>query len=161
MTKQPFVDIFDAARKGTIADVRYCVEEQGADVNTDNGKCEGTPLHVAAGFNSVDVLEYLISQGADVNAKSMCGCTPLHTAALWNPNVDVVQYLISMGADVNATSKFGDTPLYQAVIALHDGVEVLQYLISQGADVNAKRPLSVANTEERKRILREAMANNQ
>ena len=153
-----FEDIFEAAKSGSVEDVRHFVENEGVDVNVNvaHRTCAGTPLHTAAGFNSVDVLEYLISQGANVNAQGSCGCTPLHTASFYNPNVEILRYLVSQGADINATNKFNQTPLYQAAIALHDSVEILQYLISQGADVNSVYVLCGDNEEGKESILREA-----
>jgi hypothetical protein len=97
----------------------------------------------------VEVLEYLVSLGADIEAKENAhDCTPLHLAAQWNPNVEVLEYLISQGADVNTKNKSGHTALHEAAIN-NSNVEVFEYLISKGADVNMKNrhgetPLHVA-----------------
>ena len=39
-----------------------------------------TPLHFAAGYNRVGVVEFLLSKGADVHAKDKGGLVPLHNA---------------------------------------------------------------------------------
>jgi ankyrin repeat protein len=51
-----------------------------ADVNAkdDTG---GTPLHLAAKYDSRDVAELLLANGADVDSKNIKGWTPLHVAA--------------------------------------------------------------------------------
>ena len=157
ITDAPF-DIFSAAEKGTVQDMQSCVS-QGASVRMKTPLGE-TPLHRAALYNSnVEVVKYLVSQGADVSAKDSGGVTPLHQAALGNSNVEIVKYLVSQGADIHAKTQLGGTPLHQAA-GYNSNVEILKYLISQGADVNAKynngkTPLDLADTEEKKSILRE------
>jgi tankyrase len=37
-----------------------------------------TPLHFAAGYNRLQVVEYLLSLGADVTARDKGGLVPLH-----------------------------------------------------------------------------------
>jgi len=151
-----FANIFEAAKSGSVEDVKYFIEELGFGVNMKNERNE-TPLHIATGYNSLEVLQYLVSQGADVNAKSNdCASTPLHSAAFRNSSIEVLQYLISQGADVNATDHWNQTPLYFAAIALHDSVDILQYLLSQGADVNSVYVLCGDNEEGKRRIMREA-----
>jgi len=135
--QSPFKDIFEAAEKGTIEDVRYFVERKGVDVNAKDER-DRTPLHYAATGNlNVEVLQYLIYKGADVNTKDDGDWTPLHWAARGNSNVEVLQYLVSHGADVNAKDNQGDTPLHKAA-SNNFNIAVLNYLISQGVDVNAK-----------------------
>ncbi|MDR0327164.1 MAG: ankyrin repeat domain-containing protein [Planctomycetaceae bacterium] len=165
--QSPFVDIFEAARMGTVQDVDFFVKK-GADVNARNDDGH-IPLHLASVQNSnIEVLRCLVSLGADVNAKNRWGSTPLfeavaHLDGAHHPyvkvNVEVLRCLVSLGADVNTKNQF-NTPLHEAVLR-DPNVESVKFLISQGADVNAKdhdgkTPLDVANTEEKKAILRAA-----
>jgi len=84
----------------------------------------------------IDIVGLLRSNGADVNALSKDGRTPLHLAVSWN-NKDIADLLIRNAADVNAgNGKYG-TPLFEA--AFRASTEMAQFLISKGADVNATK----------------------
>ncbi len=49
----------------------------------------------------LEVVKYLKSVGADINAKSNNSYTPLHSASQ-NGHLEVVKYLKSVGADIHA-----------------------------------------------------------
>jgi ankyrin repeat protein len=89
-----------------------------------------TTLHWAAWNGRKEVAEFLLSQGAKVNARDEHGHTPLHCAAMWNKK-DIVELLIEHGADVNATDNEGRTPLHYA--AWDDHIEVVEMLRNCGA----------------------------
>lgn len=40
-----------------------------------------TPLHLAAGYNNVEVAEFLLQSRADVNAQDKGGLIPMHNAS--------------------------------------------------------------------------------
>jgi len=70
-----------------------------------------------------EVVEILVSGGADVNVKDEFGRTPLHRAVVAG-NVEIVKLLVSKGADVNSKAVYfleGDwvsvTPLERAMAA--------------------------------------------
>lgn len=170
----PYEDIFKAAIKGTIDDVKYFIDELGIDVNAGNKevwepprmtgastysnyhRCgydvccvDFSPLHMAVAHNNIDIIKYLISIGANVNArnrgvieneyygsKGSDGWTPLHMAAINNHNTEVIEYLISQGADIKTRNTYGATLLHVAA-HYNNSIEVLKYLISQGLDVDA------------------------
>jgi len=56
----------------------------------------------------------LLDHGADVNAKTNQGDTPLHYAS-WRFEYDLAELLVAKGADINATDKDGQTPLAYAM----------------------------------------------
>ena len=90
-----------------------------------------TALHEVAGEHYVKMVELLIANGADVNAKNDSGITPLHLAA-YEQNV---QLLIDNGAMVNVRSDLGETPLY-LMASEEDGFESMAALLANGADPN-------------------------
>jgi hypothetical protein len=59
--------------------VKWLVEEQGADVNLPDS-WGYTPLHYAAARGGNDLIEYLVSKGADVKAVSVLGQSPVDLA---------------------------------------------------------------------------------
>jgi hypothetical protein len=159
-------DIFEAAEKGTVEDVRYFLDELGIDVNAGSKavweppRMKGasryreysyvvccvdfTPLHVAVSSNpNIDVIKYLISRDANVNAKNKDNInnnkadewTPLHMAAINNPNAEIIAYLLSQGADIKTRNTYGSTLLH-VTVHYNNSIRVIEYLISQGLDVN-------------------------
>jgi ankyrin repeat protein len=64
--------------------------------------------------STIETAKKAINDGADVNAKTRSGYTPLYWAA-YSDQKEVVQLLIAKGADVNAKNKYGDTPLDVAI----------------------------------------------
>ena len=74
---------------------------------------QSTPLHFAAGFNRVEVVEFLLSMGADVQAKDKGGLVPLHNACSYG-HLEVVVSLVTHGANVNAPDLWKFTPLHES-----------------------------------------------
>ena len=106
------------------------------------------------GINTNDLkkVTWALNLGADVNAKTNDGSTPLH----WVGSAVVAKLLIESGADVQAVNDWGFTPLHWASWGGH--TETVNLLIEAGADVNAKgwngeTPLYWANSEEMKALL--------
>ena len=117
--------------------------------NEEALKAENEWEHVKSNKElSKEIIELLITKGADVSAKSDDGWTPLHQAA-YEGHKEIAELLIDKGADVNAMSDIGRTPLYWAADSGYK--EIIELLIAKGADVNAK-------TNDEKTLL--DMANN-
>ena len=62
-----------------LAAVKFLVEEQAADVNQPDS-WGYTPLHYAAASSNNALIEYLVAKGADVNALSVLGQSPVDFA---------------------------------------------------------------------------------
>jgi ankyrin repeat protein len=103
---------------------------QGADVNYKRPSDGVTPLHLIAQNGRAPIGGYLISGGADVNAKDNSGNTPLHWAAQ-NGHLAVVKILVDKGSDVNAKRGDGATPLDLAISK--GNVQLVEYLKRSGA----------------------------
>lgn len=85
---------------------------EGLERKTDDGK---TPLTWAAWHNHFEVVEYLISLEANVNAVDAGNNTALLLACTTKDTESIVDLLIKNGALVNAQNNNGITPLHSAV----------------------------------------------
>ena len=95
-----------------------------------------TPLCVAAAYGNLDILSFLLENGADINAAIRTGgLTPL-MLAVQKYHSNAVNYLLEQGADVNLQDMAGYTALHTA--AACGNYNALRSLIYYGADVNAR-----------------------
>lgn len=105
------VDFWKEATRAIIAD---CLQDMGFVMGfsvNDRNDSGATPLFYAAWLHSnFDVINLLISSGADVNVRDMADETPLHHAAKGNPNPDVITALLEAGADGSLKNANGKTP---------------------------------------------------
>ena len=105
-------------------------------------------LFTAAASGQEEIVWLLLSTGADANAKTSSGETPLMYAVdAYQPRSEPVQYpevvrvLLDYGANVNAQNKNGETALMKAVGSInetgsHESSQTI--LIERGADVNLR-----------------------
>lgn len=71
----------------------------------------GTPLHhYAAQEGKLELVKFLLNNGANIEAKDVNGSTPLLYAVQEN-RLDVVRFLVGRGANINAGNNFDQTPL--------------------------------------------------
>ena len=99
------------------------------------GEEGATALHQAAWGGHVEVVEFLINKGADIEAQDPWGTTVLHWAA-WRGHVEVMKLLLDSGANPDTQDSAGGSPLH---FAAHSGQEsMVQVLLNYGANVNAK-----------------------
>ena len=78
------------------------------------------------------VAKALLAAGANIEAKTKGGATPLMVAGFRKGNLEVVKVLIAAGADVNAKATDGGTLLYVAVC--NGYVEIIKELLAVGAE---------------------------
>ena len=81
----------------------------------------------------LELMDWLIAQGADINVKDEYDRTPLHYHAQVN-DIERVTLLLEKGADIEAIAEYDETPLHAAGYF----PEVTALLIAKGANVKAK-----------------------
>lgn len=139
--------------------------DAGADIEAESSA--GTPLYMALMFSRTDtdaprreskgeIIDLLLEKGANVNALSEWGDSPLNLATS-GINVqfclDMARKLIERGAKINTRTDFGLTPLHDAFTvfvandppnphphpdSLASRAPLVAFLIASGADVNAR-----------------------
>ena len=134
---------------------------RGEDVKARD-KDGWTALHHATlGGVHDDVMRLLIRAGADVNARTPGGETPLMISAR-KGKVEEVRALVEAGADVNAANGLGETALIMVADRGHSEEEaeaVTELLLRAGANPNVKdssgqTAIRLANESKRPRIVK-------
>jgi ankyrin repeat protein len=97
--------------------------QRGAQINRDGW----TPLHYACSGLDRGVAAWLIGQGAQINARSPNGSTPLMMAARYGP-YDLAEELLKLGADLQLRNELGLTAVDFAAAG---GREKLQKTLAQ------------------------------
>ena len=105
--------IIKAAKSGDVGTIKALLKSDPSliDARDTDGS---TPLHCATWKGHVDVAEFLVQAGADVNAVNQnehWGTTPLHAAAHAN-QVKIAQLLLDNGANTKAKDIEDRTPMF-------------------------------------------------
>ena len=99
--------IWSAAAEGNLNSVKKYLAK-GLDINAKGGSLKSSALLSATLYDQVKMAEFLIQNGADVNAKGDDGGTALHAAAFLG-QYEIAKLLIQNGADVDARNNEGET----------------------------------------------------
>ncbi|XP_048360861.1 poly [ADP-ribose] polymerase tankyrase-2 isoform X2 [Sphaerodactylus townsendi] len=126
--------LLEAAKTGDVDIVKKLCTIQTVNCRDIEGR-QSTPLHFAAGYNRVSVVEYLLQHGADVHAKDKGGLVPLHNACSYG-HYEVAELLVKHGAVVNVADLWKFTPLHEA--AAKGKYEICKLLLQHGADPTKK-----------------------
>jgi ankyrin repeat protein len=139
-------ELFQAAQKGDFDTVKNLLTKY-PDMKNVKRNGGWTLLHLS--FNSRELIEYLIENGLDIEARSDSQWTPLHSQA-YGGHTDGVELLLEHGADIEAKHAYDMTPLVSSV--RWDRIDVTKLLVEKGANVDAtntlgRTPLIISATE--------------
>jgi cytohesin len=123
-----------AARAGDLGKVKALLK---GDPNSlfDTAGGQYAPLVAAAWSDHKDVVEFLLANHADINARDSLDMTALSHAAT-EGRKDMAEFLLANKADPNIGDNSGLTPLFQA--SLMGRKEMVELLLAHGANVNAR-----------------------
>lgn len=148
----------------TYCDKINLVEEivtAGAEVNIYTSQGHYSPLFFAASNNCSKIVDVLLKNKAEVNAKTEKNLTSLYEAASYGFQ-EVAKILLRNNANPNLADNEGTTPLHLA--AKNNNQMVIQYLNENGAnkeavDKDRNTPLFFAENREAFELLLEKGAN--
>ena len=122
-----------AVKSGDLQQVKALVSEDESRLHMQTPF--GSWLHVAASAGQLDIVEWLIAKGIDVDVHGgTAGGTPLDLAAS-DGQLEVVRCLIERGASLDV-SEPERNPLFGAIYGGHTAVAKL--LIDSGIDTSVK-----------------------
>ncbi|CAF3593831.1 unnamed protein product [Rotaria sp. Silwood1] len=130
------LQLLEASKSGDLDVVKRVLTFNPSLVNCrDVQGRNSTPLHFAAGYNRLQVVEYLLAMGADVTARDKGGLVPLHNSCSYG-HLEVTALLLNNGASSQVTDLWKVTPLHES--AAKGKFEICKLLIKYGADINKK-----------------------
>ena len=128
-----------ASQNGHLQIVQYLIEEQNVDKDI-KGNADWTPLHYVCwknkGNSQFPIVKYLISIGANIEAKDGIGKRPLHCACE-KGDLPIVKFLISKGAEIEPKDKNHKTPLNYA--SNSGKIDVVKFLLNTKMALNKIR----------------------
>jgi ankyrin repeat protein len=144
------LDVFEAAAAGNLGRVTQWIAQDASLVNAFSP--QGFPaLALAAFCGHLAIVNFLLGQGADVNAvaRNTSGYTAL-TGAVTSGQVEISAALLAAGAKANYRYAQGYSPLHSA--AASGNARLVTMLLERGADPAArmddgKTPLSLAESK--------------
>ncbi|UYV72886.1 hypothetical protein LAZ67_10001072, partial [Cordylochernes scorpioides] len=131
-----------ATQKGHYDIVKYLLEECNA--NIEQGGIiyfkgftvqEAPPLWAAAAEGHLNIVQLLVSHGANINATTSEHSTPLR-AACYDGYLDIVRYLVENHADIYSGADEDHTCFMEACYNGH--TRIVQFLLNSGFDINTK-----------------------
>jgi len=92
-------------------------------------------MHIAAAWDSANVMNVLIRAGAKLNLENDELYTPLHVAVR-SDSADALTQLLEANANVNTRSLRGETPMLHAV--RHANAAIVELLIANDANIHVR-----------------------
>ncbi|MDN4163987.1 ankyrin repeat domain-containing protein [Cytophagales bacterium LB-30] len=125
-------DLFQAAREGNLVFIQKGIAQHPEWLHTKDDR--GFPLLVlAAYYNQLGVVEWLIENGADPNATDKMGNTAL-MGTCFKGFTKLAELLIEKGTHINHRNAEGATALIYA--ATFGQTAIAQLLLAKGADAS-------------------------
>jgi len=146
-----------AIRKGMTKNVKLLVAQVTANettevispqldgTNTKIGRFTPALLRAIGVPNEEEIFEFLLENGASVNAADLDGETPV-LGALKAKKFQLLDLLLKRGADVKAMNSSGETAISVAV-TLGMKKELIGIMLDRGASVNTRTPESIRVSE--------------
>lgn len=138
--------LVNACKDGIVEKVIALIENDGADLHLADlitwlkfNPAGNSPLHIASAKGYNDIVEYLLSKGANIHSVNKRLASPLHSA-VFKGRIETVKLLLDKGASIEAREDEGDTPIAWA--SYTGFAKIVEHLIERGADIQNKNNLN-------------------
>jgi len=109
-------EMFRAMYMGDLETVKYLVEKDGFDVDSIiSEEYKERPIHIAAYYGRTNIIEYLVSKGADIDAESLGGSSTALLVAIWKKHEGTALTLLRLGANPDIANRSGVSPCEMAI----------------------------------------------
>jgi ankyrin repeat protein len=135
MSQAGFIEEFHGyVRSGDLQNAEKCYEIDSSIISTNN-KSGFPPIVIAAYNEQYEITQWLLEQGAAVDARDSAGNTAL-MGICFKGYEDIADLLLTYKSDINAKNLSGATAL---IYALTFGqMDMFKFLLKKGADKNIK-----------------------
>jgi ankyrin repeat protein len=128
-----YTEVVEAATAGNVPKVQAALDQDPRFIRKTEWD-GATLLHDAVGHKEEAMAAFLISRGAEVDARTSSGLTPLHMAAQ-NGDMPIIRLLLDHHARLNAVDGKGWTPLDRAIKWRHP--DAAEFLRARGGKANS------------------------
>ncbi|KAG5446246.1 Transient receptor putative cation channel sub A member 1, partial [Clonorchis sinensis] len=125
---------FECVRQNTPGLLRELLREQHSIIHQVDQK-GSLLIHRAISAEALEIVQMLVSFGADLEIPDEKGNYPCHLAAI-SGNLEIFEYLIDLNIDMSRKNNEGLEPIH--FLAMHDHLELLNRLVELAqVDINA------------------------
>eukprot|EP00299_Pterocystis_sp_00344_P001433 c11272_g1_i1.p1 GENE.c11272_g1_i1~~c11272_g1_i1.p1 ORF type:complete len:174 (-),score=45.44 c11272_g1_i1:68-589(-) len=153
--------IFDAIRNDHLDVLRSLIDSKNINLP---GPGQQTPLMAATLQGKAEIVEYLLSAGANPSIEEKDGYTPMHGAG-FQGRANVAKVLIAAGLDPNDRHSDGFTPLHRACWGREQRhTDTVQVFLEAGVDPNqrdsaGRTPIELTSNPKTKALLQNFLKN--
>jgi ankyrin repeat protein len=127
--------ILASSENGDLKIVKYLVDEMGVDLH----EIKNEALCEAAKHSKLDIINYLVENGADINYVDHNGYSTLDYALEWaciqTHDLEILKYLNKLGANLNMKNISTKLNGWILCLAYNGRLDIIKYLISE-MDIN-------------------------
>jgi ankyrin repeat protein len=131
LSKEAFEELMQDIRGGRINPIQVAITQRPELVKR-HGIYSGTMLHEASRCGYINLVNFLLDNGADPNALNLYNSTPLMNAS-YNGHCSIVTILLQKGADPNIIGNGQTSALEKA--SRHGYLTICKILVSKGASM--------------------------
>ena len=148
-----------AAQNGDLNEVKRLFALNPSIINEKDREKDTAIMKACRDCNAVNVVAFLLENGANINVRDTIDQTPLIIASQ-NGCTDIVRMLLDAGADIHHRNDQGENALISAAQEGH--IDTVKFLLEAGADVNqsnadGETPLDLAIRLRQKKELIELL----